>query len=169
MKELNFKIKGTKQLKPTIKVDGKQLKFKKNEFGSHESKFVTDKDKIEVCIYRYLEINSPLWFIMSIFFYIISIFGLLDPIREKQPIVLDYKVELDLTKIDKANIDFTLNQLQNEGKAIEIKTDVPVNEISNVYYLDKKAEKRLKIMKAVKILLFIAAVVGLIFLVKGLF
>lgn len=158
MKNIKLKIKGYGALKPTVKVDGKQMKFKKNEFGSFESQVQTDKDKVQIEIYRYLEINSRLWWLTQIFFFIISIFGILDPLKEKNCVVIDYKSELDLTNVESASVDLAINTAKNDGKAIELKSEAPCVEQTNEFYVDNKAKKRVKIMKFVKLFVFLACV-----------
>ncbi len=158
MKNIKLKIKGYGALKPVVKVDGKVIKFKKNEFGSFESNVQTEKEKVQIEIYRYLEINSRLWWLTQIFFFVISIFGILDPLKEKSCVVIDYKSELDLTTAESASVELAINTAKTDGKAIELKSECACVEETNEFYVDKKAKKRVKIMKAVKLLVFLACV-----------
>lgn len=160
MKELSLKLTGAANIKPIINIDGNNVKFKKNKFDSFETKFSTDKDRVEISIYKFLEINGKLWFLMSMIFFIISLFGILDVRYERSCIVLDCKFVINLK--EKSDIVITFNSLKDKGKAVEIKTDCDFEEISNNYYVDLKAKKRLKILLAVKILLWIALLATII-------
>ena len=168
MKNVNLKIKGIGRLKPVVCVDGKQLKFKKNNFGSYEKTISTDKDKMEIVIYRYLEINGRLWWLISILQFLVSIFGLLDTMKEKGCVIIDCKLIVDLNSSENCNIDLAIDENSENGKAVNVATELAVEEIVNRSYVDEKAKKRLKIMKFVKLFVFIAIVIGLIFLIRAL-
>ena len=156
MREVNLKIKGIGRLNPVVQVDGKHLKFKKNEFGSYQKRIETEKDQMEIVVYRYMEINSRLWWLMSIFIFVVSIFGILDPMKEKNCLIIDFKVLVDLKDCQSSNIELAIGKQSEDGKAVEVKTDLPVEEITNTSFIDEKAKKRLKIMKFVKLFVFIA-------------
>ena len=154
MNTLNLKILGAGKINPTINIDGKSVKFKKNEFGSYSTNFTTEKEQVEIVIYKYLEINGKLWFLMSILFFIISLFGLLDTRYDRKCVVVDCKFLVNLQ--EKTEMTIKVNSLTNEGKAVECTCNTEFQEISNQYYVDKRAKKRLKILLAVKIILWLA-------------
>lgn len=156
MKEVNLKIKGIGRLNPVVQVDGKHLKFKKNEFGSYQKTIETEKDKMEIVVYRYMEINSRLWWLMSIFLFVFSIFGLLDTMKEKNCLIIDFKMDVDLKDSSSCNVELSIGKQTDDGKAVEVKSDAPYEEITNTSFVDEKAKKRLKIMKFVKLFVFIA-------------
>lgn len=168
MKNVNLKIKGVGRLKPVVCVDGKQIKFKKNNFGSYEKSISTEKDKMEIVIYRYLEINGRLWWLISILQFLVSLFGILDTMKEKNCTIIDCKLVVDLNSAENRNIDLAINENAKNGKSVSITTELEVEEVTNRSYVDEKAKKRFKIMKFVKLFVFIAAVVGLIFLIRAL-
>lgn len=168
MKELSLKIKCAKRIMPTVEVNGKVIKCKKNQFGNFECNTLIDKDTADIKIYRYLEINSKLWWFISIFYYIISIFGIFDPIKEKSNIVINCHIKIDMSKSESFNLEFDLNDLQTQNKAFEIISNCEFEEFSNNYYLDKKAKKRRKFLTFSKIVIFIGAIIGLAFLIKNI-
>ena len=161
MREVNIRIRGADRIRPIIAVDGKQLKYKKNDFATYEAKFQTDKDKIEVCLYKYLEISGKLWWLMSIIFFLLSCFGIFDFVRDKKCIVVDCKFVLDLKSSENNKFDIICNVIKDSGRAVEIETDYQFVEERNYFYIDQVAKKRLKIMKGIKFAILVVAVVCL--------
>ena len=106
---------------------------------------------------------------MSILFYIISIFGILDPIKEKQAVLVDCKFIVDVSQQTNGKIEFAVNNFtkEKEGRALEISGDCPVKELSNYYYEDAKLQKRIKILKFVKPVVLLACVILLVLLMQS--
>lgn len=165
MRILNLRVRGYKNLAPIVKVDGNLVKLKKNKFGSYSIDYETDKDKVEVSIYKYLEISGRLWWLFTPLFFIISIFGLLDPVRDGKPVIVDSKFVIDMTSSENRKLDLVLDRFTEEsGKAFAIEGDLSVEEISNVYFVDPVIKRRQNIMRVVKVLLAVgtAVLVGLL-------
>lgn len=160
MNTLNLKISGCPKGQATVLVDNKKLKMKRNNYGNMEGTFQTDKSSVEISVYKYLEINGKLWALMSLIFFVISLFGILEPRYDKHCIVYAYKIKVDLNET--SEVKLALNGYSNNGRAFEISTECQNQELTNIYYVDNKAKKRLKIMKVVKIFMWIGLIVGII-------
>ena len=161
MNNINIKIAGANdKIRPNVFIDGKEVKYTKNNYGDLELNYATEKDSIEISICKYLEISGKLWFLMSLFFFVISLFGIFDAQYDKKCIVIDCKYKIKLK--EQTNIKFTLCNIENTGRAVVWEGDCECEQIKNEGYIDKKAKKRLKIMLAVKILMWIALIVGII-------
>lgn len=166
MKELRLEIKGAKKLDLNVEIDGKIVKLKKNSSsGLYEGTFSTEKDTVDMKVYRYLELNSPLWFLTAIFYFLVSIFGIFDSRKEKSCIVLDCHFEIKLDK-DITNLELWTNPLKTQGRAFELSKECDVKEIKNEYYFDAKAKKKIKWLRLVKFILFVGIVIGLVFLIQ---
>lgn len=158
MRELKLRVKGAKRINAHVTVDGKSVKLKKNNFGTYEGNYQTEKDKVEVCVYKVSEITGRLWFLMSIFFYILSIFGLLDPLKEKNAIVIQCRLMVDLSGVENGKLELSVNANSKSEKAVEVVSDFAIEEIENKIYEDEKVKKRLKILKIAKIFTFLTFV-----------
>ncbi len=168
MKELNLKILGSAQIKPTILIDNKKVKSKKNKYGSYDILYTTEKDHVEVSICKYLEINGKLWFLMSMLFWLISFFGIFDVPYDRKCIVLNCKFNLELK--EKNNVSVKFNTIKTQGEAVTIETDSKYEILSNFYYLDKKAKKRVVFLRIFKLISFVLVVILVAVLgVKGMF
>ena len=151
------------KLSPVITIDDKVVKFKKNEFGNLATSYQTEKDTVTLKIYKYLEISGRLWFLTHLLFFIISIFGIFDVPSDKRCIVLDCSFEIKLKP--QSTLSIVFNNFAESGRAIEYECDSEIKELSNHYYVDKKAKKRKKIMLITKIVLWaclIASVIAII-------
>lgn len=157
MKELELKLTGGQNLgEIVVNVDESPVKFKKNEFGSFVGKIQTDNDKANIKVFRMLDVGGLLWFVTQLFFFVISIFGIFDVHHKERCLVVDFECEVDLKEENK--ITLQPNSLQEDGKAIDIQTDLTCQEVTNKYYLDENAKKKLKILKFTKIFLALAII-----------
>ncbi len=166
MRELEIKLAGFQNpSEAIIKVDDKFVKFAKNEFGNLVCKYQTENDKVNIKVHRMLDVGGFGWFITQLFFFIISIFGIFDIHRKERCFVVDFESDIDLKEDNKLTL--RLNTPQENGKAIEVETDLTKQEISNTYYLDTAAKKTLKALRITKIILalaIIAIIVALLFI-----
>ena len=166
MKTINLKMSGlSSKLNPIVKIDDSVIKGKKNEFGSYEASYETEKDEVEISISRNLELNSKLWWLYSLLSFIVSIFGIFEPPYDRKNIVVDCKFVVKLNDINEIKIKF--NSMAKQGKAVEIETQNEFNEIKNEYYVDKKAKTKWRILIILKLIIWVAIIiVGVYFLIN---
>ena len=165
MNSIKVDILGGLDVKPTLMIDNQFVKIKKDKFGNYQANFQTEKDTVELAVYKYLELKSKLWFLMAFVFFVISLFGILNPRYDKSCIVLEYKIKIKLNS--QTEIKLAMNKFQNNGRAYEISTDCKYEEITNLYYVDQVAKKRLKILKVITIISWVILVIlGLYLLVN---
>lgn len=165
---LNLKISNTASFKPAIYVDGKILKYKKDNFGNLITTYNTNKNVVSIEIKKLYDINGPLWFLTSLFFFVISIFGIFDIKPNKRCISIVASFKINLTKSCSLKIGFkSRTQLE---KAFELETTdcEIVEETGNNYFIDTTAKKRYKTMKIVKIVILVAllAVIAFVLIKK---
>lgn len=160
MNELKIKLSGAKKLNPTVLIDGKPVKLKKNRFGSYEATYLTEKSEVELSIHRLLELSSPLWWLWGLLFWLISFFGLLDIPYPKNCTMIDCNLQLKLN----SNTNFEAKFLTNTSeKALEYTCDSEVIERKNEFYVDKKIKTRRRLTVLFKTLsLFVLIIVALI-------
>lgn len=159
MKRLNLKFTNVGKTDPTILVDGKAIKAKKNEFGNYVYLYQTEKDSVNIVVKRYLELASRHWLWMGILFLVISVFGIFDKRYSKSCATYDCELNISLVN-DTTNFEGKLSSGEN-GNAIEYKCDGEVLEISNRVENNPKLKKRRKILLAIRIVMIIALVVTL--------
>lgn len=166
MKTLNITLKGTSKLSPNVLVDGKFVKLKKNQFGNYIGSIQTEKSEVDLVIQKYHELSGKLWFLMSILFFVISLFGLFDIRYGKNNYVIDSKFHIKLNE-DVTNFAATIN-LNNAKGAIQFETNAEIKEELNVCFEDEVVKKRKKILLATKIVLWLMLIgVALYFLIKS--
>ena len=166
MNTLFLKIRGASKLNASILINNKPVKLKKNTYGGHEVNYDTSASSVNIKICKYLEINNRLWWFFSWLFYIISIFGILEPKYDKNCIVVNAEFDIKLNS-QITEVIMSVNNLSGDSKAINVETSTQYVEHSNYFYIDHTAKKRLKIMKAVKWLTFLSLIIiGVIFILK---
>ncbi len=161
MNAIHCKLVGLqKNFIPSVQVDGQYIFFKKNEFGSYEAQIQTEKEEIEFILSRDLELKGKFWLLYAILSFIISIFGIFEPLYDRKCISLHCHFKMKLNQTNEIKIKF--NSLQPSKKAVEIETQNECIEQTNEYQVDKLAKKRWIILLLIKLIvwLIIAILLG---------
>lgn len=161
MKRLNLKIASHSSIDSYFLVDGKRVKSKKDNFGKKCSIIETENDEVEIKIFDFDEMQGKLWFVSSLVFFIISIFGILDIKYKKNCRSIDCKLKVKL-KDENNELKISYNKFEDNGLAVNYDSDCEVEVESNRYYINQVSKKRFKIMKWVKITTVVLAVIGVI-------
>lgn len=159
MNEINFKMRIGAISNPTVTVDGEAVKFEKSG-SDYVGNFKTDKDTVELEIFRYHEMSGKLWWLFSLLFFIVSVFGIFDMRLDRHGICIKYKSILHLK--EKSEVSLSFNRPIDGKKAVECRCDCEAEQVDNAFYTDKTIKKRMKIMLAVKIVLWIALLAGIV-------
>lgn len=161
MKTLNLKIQGAQGLKPHITVDGKTVHYKRNKFDNIEITHETEKDSVEVSISNVLEILGPCWWLVQMAFFVISLFGILNPKLEKLCYEVSFKAKINLLEGEN---DILVKFLPTETQAMQCDSE-NVEVLTNEYTMSEKAKKRNKILKISKILSWLLLIVAILLIV----
>lgn len=146
-------------------VDGNETVIKRQKNGISEVVVETDKDKAEIRIANVSMVFLPFWkwFLSTLFFWVISVFGVFDSVSDKTGRVLD--VNLTVKTTENAFVKMKFNLFKKDNPAVEVvETDTEIQEISNIYRIDKQAGRRNKAYKIVRIISLIAVAIGVMFL-----
>lgn len=168
MNSVKLKLVGiNSKLIPNIFIDDQYVKCKKNEFGSYETDFQTEKDEIKIAFSRELELKSKLWWLYAILSFIVSVFGIFNPPYDRKCISMDCSFIVKLKDVNNINIKF--NSLSSSGRAVEVETETSFEEIKNEYTVDKIAKRRWIILLVVSIIAWIGIAILLGWLIaKGI-
>lgn len=143
-----------------IKVDGKIVRQKKYGNESPYIKITTNKATIELEIKSMRhELSQKHWLFFSILFYLISIFGLLNPFYSKNYKYFNYKGTIDV--IDNPVLVLACNNSLKESKALICNKGLFDDNSTNVLEYHDLA-KRKKILRLFKIFVFLAIAIGLV-------
>lgn len=165
MKTLQISLKGTQKFVPTVLVDGKVVKLKKNQFGNFTGTYQTEKDEVSVVIQKYQELSGKFWFLMSMLFFVISIFGIFDKPMGKKNTVIDAKFDVKLTQ-DITYFDATLNLPQQNSRAMDVEIGGgEFKEVCNLCYEDNVVKKRKKILIFTKLAIWVVLIVAVALIV----
>lgn len=166
MNSVKLKLVGiNSKLIPNIFIDDQYVKCKKNEFGSYETDFQTEKDEIKIAFSRELELKSKLWWLYAIISFIVSVFGIFNPPYDRKCISMDCSFIVKLKDVNNINIKF--NSLSSSGRAVEVETETSFEEIKNEYTVDKIAKRRWIILLIARILAWIGIAILLGWLIAN--
>ncbi len=158
MKELHLELTGYPcKDNVLVKIDGIPMELTNSKNKNLICKYQTEKEKVKVEVFKLLDVGGWLWFIVQLFFFIITIFGLLDVHHKEKCLVIDFEIEVELK--DKSEITLHFNTISENQRPIEIETNSPVKEISNVALVDTKAKKVMKKLKMAKIIFVVATII----------
>lgn len=143
MKTLNLKIQGGLELNPLVEIDGKVVDCKKNKDGTIEIKHQTENESANISIKNVLEINGRCWWLVQMLYYIVSLFGILNPRLPKVCYNVEYQAKVNLIDGDN-NLTLKFCHLKKNGKAIEADGGLNIEETINESSIDEKAKKRRK-------------------------
>ena len=158
MNTLHINLTGLRSnFRPYLVIDGKNIPYETNTTGSYDAVYTTDKDSANILVYKYLEIRGKLWWLMSLLFFFVSVFGIFDSRYDKKCIVahLEYNVRLQ----GENHMQLAFYPPHDKLRAADAAGDFPAfEEKQNIFYIDKIAKKRQRIMLAVKLLIWVALI-----------
>lgn len=167
MKTLNIKLQGGIALNPVVKVDGQVLKMQRDDKQSQSATIQTEKDSVEITVENALEIMGPCWWLIQMFFFFFSLFGIFNPRMEKFNYLICYKSTIALEN-ESSDITLRFQQIKDKSPAIKIDGVQNVTEEVNEYRVDeaaKKRRKKLKISRIVGSIIMVAVLAVIICLV----
>ena len=162
---LRIKCNGTASLRPVIYIDGKAVKIKKNRFGNYLIEHKTEKDNAEVVIRQFPELSGRLWLIMALLFYFISIFGIFNPPYERRCLNIKCRFTVYLGE---GNTDLSLVFRTNKagGRALELNEGAPVEEFVNECTVDVRAKNRLRVVRVLQAIGWVAFIVAAVMVIS---
>lgn len=159
MKKMSLSLRGGERFSPVVKVNGKALRMKKNGFGSFNADIETEEEFV-LEIYTWNSLNSPLWFLWEILYFIVSLLGIFDWFRDREYLMVNYRARI--TANDGANVVLKYLPAEDGQKAIACEGDCAVSEEQNVYLQDNKCRTRSRVVKAAKCVAWIAIIAAVI-------
>ena len=163
MKEVNLILRGMDAKNAVIFVDDKAVKTKRNNFGGQTATVQTENNSVRVRVESVLELQNPMWLLTNIFFFLISIFGLLDVRPSKTLTIVEYDATITLLDGEN-NIALTLDL--NKAPKVLAETACQIEEHQNKLEIDETLKKRKKILKISKIFTFIISVIIILTIVS---
>lgn len=143
-----------------VTINGRREKFTANGRGSYELSFQTD-ETTEIKITRRHELASPMWLLWSLFFFVISLFGIFDvPYSKKSAICCTVNVSPNGGGL----VQITPN-IKRDGGAVFVQSDNCGVELTDNSPDDKTIKKRLKTLRIIKALAWVALIVVVVLVV----
>ena len=145
----------SKKLRPytDVYVDGEIINFKKKKkryIAEHSS----HNETAELIIKSYSRYQTRWWFLIEMFFFLVSIFGVFDQRFGKYCYTTHCKIKLNLQS--ETNVKLRIITPRNNGAVVKVEGDCESEEVENIYKIDETAKKRQKILKISKIITFVA-------------
>ena len=164
MKTINLKLVGiSAKFSPVVLIDDKPVSLKKNNFDAYEGSVQTEKDEVSLQIFRNLELSSKWWWLYAIISFIISIFGIFEPLYDKKCIALNCAYSLKLS--EKNDLTIRFHPIKDQTKAVDVETSCEISELANLYVADKKAKKRWLWQLLTKIAIWIVIIILVVYFV----
>lgn len=141
-----------------VNIDGNILVPIKDKTTGHTYyQYETEKPTVQLNITNFNEINTRHGILWQLLFFIISIFGILDKKSPKCFITINYDATIDV--YNDVNLTVYINTSYNAKFPIEMKTETFVDEHRNIMYIDQLAQKKVKFLKIIKVIIWILLIV----------
>ncbi len=159
MNKITLSFNNSPQTEAVVLVDGNWISGK-NVKGKTIYEYQTEKSQVELNIFSLHEFSGKFWWFFALIYYLISIFGLLNPKYEKSGKVFNYKGVVNLEENTFIKISYPIAKVGEMALNFFEKTEL--NNESNVYYVDETIKKRVKTFKFIKIIAFVLALLGVL-------
>ncbi|MGN0772080.1 MAG: hypothetical protein ACI4MI_05800 [Christensenellales bacterium] len=156
MSTITIKIKAQKKYALQVRADGKVVKGKKDKSGFSVYTFDSNDTQSIVEICNVNELSSPLWWLWSIFYFIISLLGIFDPGYGNNYFDVRCKFAVDCTH--DGIVEVRVGMSDNGVRRNVWRSDSRVREIENEFCKNEKIAKRIKLNKILKVVLWVAIV-----------
>ena len=156
MSVLTIKLRSLKKYAVQVVVDGHPVKGKSDKTGNMIYTYHTDEDKAEVKIFNVNELASPLWWLWSIFYFFISVFGIFDPGYGNNFFDIRCNFLVDTTR--DANLQVKIGVSDNGTRHNVWQCDTFANPIDNEFSKNELLQKRIKSNKILKVFLWIVTI-----------
>ena len=161
MSKLTIRYTNNSALRPILTVDGKEIKGTKNGKTTVYN-YETDASSARVRVSNVLEASSPTFFLTSILYFIISVFGIFDDYSDFKC----RKVSFDASVSTVSDCELSLigrgfSKVETT-EAIKSECTGSMDVYENKFFVDKVALRRTRIMTAVRVVLFFACVAAII-------
>lgn len=149
MSMMTLKYRTVTGANPVVTLDGKRVKFKKNDFGNYTADLEVKDGAIlkAVCGDTLL---SPLWLLWEILFFVVSVFGIFDCVGNRVKRAFEFEAALH----PQENAAATLTVIRSGGEgspAAELTCNFDAEIVKNGYFGYETIKKRRVIASVIKI------------------
>lgn len=169
MSKLTVRFINNLPLNSRVFIGGEEASVKRDKSGVSECQAEVS-GKAEVAVKNPFEAQLPFakWFLRTLFYWIISAFGLFDFVPNKDARVINFAFSADINEDSVATVKF--NRYMIDKQAAEITESSCETQISeNLYTVDKKAKKRNRAYGAIRVLSVLAMIaVAAVVIIKSI-
>lgn len=163
MGTLNIAITGAQRLPLRVTADGAPLGMTRNRHGNLTYSLQTQAQRVKLCIETVHELRSPLWFFASLFFFLISVFGIFDVRRpyDRKGRTMRAVFWVDMGGAPEKSVHFAALPFR-EGAQSFGADGTGIAQEENVAATDAVLRRRARAMTAVKIMLWAVLIIGIV-------
>lgn len=161
MSKLTIRYANNSAIKPVLTVDGKEIKGEKHGKTTVFT-YETDSSSARVRVFNVLEASSPMFFLTSLLFFVLSVFGIFDDYSDFKCRKVNF--DASVSTVSDCDLSLTGRGFSKSEKTEAIKTECTgsIDVFDNKFSVDKVALRRTRIMTAVRVVLFLACIVAII-------
>lgn len=156
MSVLNIKVRSLKKYAVQVLVDGRRVKGKSDKTGNMVYTYHTDNAETKVEIFNVNELSSPLWWLWSIFYFFISVFGIFDSGYGNN--FFDVRCNFSVDTTSDANLQVKIGVSDNGARHNVWQCDTCATPIANEFSKNELLQKRIKSNKILKVFLWILTI-----------
>ena len=157
MHELSLSLRGNFFFRPAVLINGERVRVRRVS-GGYACKYATDLCAVRVEVCRFFELNAPFWLPVALLFMVLGCFGIFAPSYDKKCFAPDLCFEV--TVPGKSEVTLTFCPPVEGVRAAEFASSSPYYEHSDVWYTDAQAKRRAKILRIVRAVMVVSALVA---------
>lgn len=161
MNKLDLTIQNAGENDSFVKIDGETMPLQKKKGETYTLIYDTNKQSVHLTVFTFMEYREKLWWLTSMIFFLISVFGIFDTHRNRKCRAVALEADLYLYPgVNQGQLK--LLPWKDGREAVRIETTCPTYVTENRCYVDLVARKRRTIMRFIKGALFVGAVLVLV-------
>ncbi len=160
MNNFRLTLNTPSKLAMVVLIDGKTIRGKKKRDKTIYN-FNTTKNMIDVNIFNVVELDSPVWWLWSIFYFIIGIFGIFDRGFGKMTDRIECAFRVSMAD----NVNMSVGTWYKDNSVCTVQCDTMYKEIKNKVWQDDSLKKKIKLNKLLRVGLWLVSILVIVAIV----
>ncbi len=157
MSNFRLTLNTPSKLAMVVLIDGKTVRGKKRR-DKIVYDYSTKNNMIDVNIFNVVELDSPVWWLWSIFYFIIGIFGIFDRGLGKMTDRIECAFRVSMAD----NVNMSVGMWYKGNSSCTVQCDTMYKEIKNQVWQDDTMRKKIKLNQLLRVGLWLVSILAIV-------
>lgn len=140
-----------------VYANGSPVELKRTKEGLYRGLYSTESDVVELTVVKVSEFSGKLWFLWAMLFFVISCFGIFNAHYDGRYTTVNFRSEVRLNGQNNMRVEF--NPFAEGQPAVRYGSDCQIENVVNLYGIDRQARKRRKLVTLTEVFLWLALII----------